>query len=123
MKSFSAIAVGAVIVAAWPGAPQGAGAFDADGTYMVHGTGQSTCREWLIDRRIGDAGAWQLQQWVLGYVTAYNEFVRGPADIIDGLQAEGLFSWFDAHCGTNQTDVLSSAIRTLISERLAASGG
>ena len=59
-KSFPAIAVCAVIVAAWLGAPQGTRAFDADGTYMVHGTGQSTCREWLIDRRIGDVGAWQL---------------------------------------------------------------
>mgnify|MGYP000654502357 CR=1 FL=1 len=39
------------------------------------------------------------------------------------LQAEGLFEWFDAHCGANQTDVLSAAIRTLISERLAATGG
>jgi len=60
---------------------------------------------------------------VLGYVTAYNNFVRGPADIIEGMQAEGLFEWFDAHCGANQTDVLSAAIRTLISERLAATGG
>ena len=123
MKPYSAIVVGAVILMAWLGSPQGTRAFDADGTYIVHGTGQSTCREWLIDRRIGDAGAWQLQQWMLGYITAYNEFVRGPADIIDGLQAEGLFDWFDAHCGANQTDELSSAIRTLIGERLAAAGG
>ena len=121
MMTFRAIAICAAWALSAAVAPGRSLAFDADGTYMVHGSGQTTCREWLIDARIGDSGAWQLQQWVLGYLTAYNEFVRGPADIADGMGSEGVFNWIDTHCGASQGDSLGQAVRAMISERLAAS--
>ena len=120
MKTFRTIAICTAFVATAAMAPAPSQAYDPDGTYVVHGSGQTTCREWLIDARIGDSGAWQLQQWVLGYLTAYNEFVRGPADIADGMGADGVFNWIDTYCGASQGDNLGQAVRAMISERLAA---
>lgn len=94
-----------------------AAAFDGDGRYTVHGSGASSCRDWVIDRRIDDAGAWQLQQWVLGYLTAYNEWVRGKADIVEGLDAEGALAWIDTYCGGELDRTLGDALGALVHER------
>jgi hypothetical protein len=120
MRTIRTIAICTAVIASVAVVPVPSLAFDADGTYMVHGSGQTTCREWLIDSRIGDSGAWQLQQWVLGYLTAYNEFVRGPADIAEGMGADGVFAWIDTYCGASQADNLGQSVRAMISERLAA---
>ena len=39
MKSVNAIVVFAAISMSWFGSPLGVNAFDADGTYIAHGTG------------------------------------------------------------------------------------
>ncbi len=96
-----------------------AAAFDAEGTYVVHGTGQSPCSEWSVDRMVAGTGVWQLQQWVLGYLSAYNALTRGSADIAGELGAEGLFAWLDDYCGGAQATVLSVAVQDFIRERRA----
>ena len=95
----------------------GAAAFDKQGQYIVHGAGDTSCREWIADRGLNDAGAWQLQQWLLGYLTAYNEWVRGRADILEGTDAPGFFSDVDKYCAANQVDTLSDAVVSLVTER------
>ena len=105
---------------AWLAVAAPAAAFDADGTYIVHGTGQAPCSEWTADRMIAGAGAWQLQQWLLGYLTAYNEWVRGGADIAGSLGAEGVFTWVDDYCGRDRTRKLSEAVQALVRAQLTA---
>lgn len=97
----------------------GAAAFDPDGTYVVHGTGQAPCSEWSVDRMVAGSGAWQLQQWVLGYLTAYNELTRGSADIAGELGAEGVFAWLDDACGGAPETSLAAALQDFIRERRA----
>ncbi len=95
-----------------------ASAFDKQGKYIVHGAGDNTsCREWAIDRNLDDAGSWQLKQWLLGYLTAYNEWVRGSADIVENSDAESVFTAVDEYCGANQTKSLSDAVLAFVDER------
>ncbi len=107
MSRFVALALAACLAA-------GAAAFDADGSYVVHGTGQSPCSEWSVDRMVAGSGAWQLQQWVLGYMTAYNELIRGSADIAGEAGAEGVFAWLDDYCGGAPATTLSVAVQDFI---------
>lgn len=95
----------------------GAAAFDKEGKYVVHGAGEISCREWIVDRNLDDAGAWQLQQWLLGYVTAYNEWVRGSADVLEDSDATGFFTTVDEYCGANQSNSVFDAVAAFVDER------
>lgn len=95
----------------------GATAFDRTGKYTVHGAGETGCREWMVDRNAADAGAWQLQQWLLGYMTAYNEWVRGKEDILGDIDANAFFAEVDDYCGANQTDTVYDAAAAFVEER------
>ena len=46
-----------------------AGAADKSGNYTTFGAGNNTCESWLKERGKGEPRAWQLQQWLLGYVS------------------------------------------------------
>ncbi|HEX9768641.1 MAG TPA: hypothetical protein VGA50_05655 [Kiloniellales bacterium] len=106
---------------AWLAVAVPAAAFDGEGKYIVHGTGQAPCAEWTADRMIAGAGAWQQQQWLLGYLTAYNEWVGGSADIAGSLGADGVFSWVDDFCGRDRTRSLGAAVQDLVRTQRAAS--
>ena len=95
----------------------GAAAFDKEGKYTVHGAGDSDCREWMVDRNLADAGAWQLQQWLLGYVTAYNEWVRGSIDVLGDIDAKAFFAEVDDYCGANQNKTLYDAVADFVEQR------
>jgi hypothetical protein len=110
----------ALLGLAWLAVAAPAAAFDADGTYIVHGTGQAPCSEWTADRMIAGAGAWQQQQWLLGYLTAYNEWVSGSADVVGALDAEGIFSWVDDYCARDRTQKLSDAVQDLVRAQLTS---
>ena len=91
--------------------------FSESGQYVVHGSGNASCREWISDRERDDAGAWQLEQWLLGYLTAYNERVSGFADIAENMEGAVTFEWFDSWCAGEPTESLAGAASAFVAER------
>ena len=95
-----------------------AGVVGAD-SVIVQGVGQESCEVWLDERQTALATgtpAWYHEQWVLGYITAFNRFVHDDSDVAVNLSEEKLFAWLDQYCSENPQQILSVAAEALISE-------
>lgn len=92
----------------------GAEAADASGTYTTFGTGNITCERWLEDRKKDDAPKWQRQEWLLGYLSAYNNWVHRGQNVAEGRDDKSLFAWIDTYCREHTGDLLATATENLI---------
>jgi hypothetical protein len=104
----------AIGMGAGMGAGGGARAADPDGYYTIQGVGIETCEAWLGERLEDGAIAWYKQQWVLGYLTAFNRWAHDKEDIAAGLTSEQLFEWVDNYCQLNTRQTLALATEALI---------
>lgn len=97
-----------------------AGASDSRGSYMVYGAGTVSCGKWTEVRklRVGVAG----EQWLAGFVTAFNLYGFGGEDAANGIDMSGLAGWIDNYCQKNPLDNLSRAAESLVTELLVKSG-
>ena len=91
-----------------------AGAADEEGRYTTFGAGNKTCESWRVEREKGEPRAWQLQQWLLGYVSAYNNWVHKGRNVADGTNAKGMFAWIDKYCADRPRDLLATVVEELI---------
>ena len=64
------------------------------------------------------AEAWELADaaWLLGYITASNEFGPGSSDLTRATDVEGLKSWVDNYCTAHPLKTLAEAARSLTHE-------
>jgi hypothetical protein len=81
----------------------------------VLGQGNLSCSSW-IERRAGDAlDAATMTAWVLGYITAFNQYVSDPqGDISTGQNTKELTAWIDDYCRRNPADNFYNASAALI---------
>lgn len=91
-----------------------AGAADKLGRYTTFGAGNNSCESWQKEREKGDSRAWQLQQWLLGYVSAYNNWVHTGQNVANGTNAKGMFTWVDKYCADRPRDILATVVEELI---------
>ena len=92
-------------------------AVDADGVFFNRGTGVDTCAEWKKDRQPEGSMAHLRTQWLLGFITAYNEHVwHRSKDVADGTNAEGLLGWVDNYCAAHPLDKVAAAADALVNE-------
>jgi hypothetical protein len=83
----------------------------------VLGQGNVSCGSWLNDRKGDDANASSRIAWVLGYVTAFNQYESKPAgDISEGKGTEEIMAWIDKYCGQHPRDNLYRASAALVEE-------
>ncbi len=83
--------------------------------YDVVGPGAISCGSWLDARRQPEqALALSDSDWVLGYITAYNEYVAGDGHIDRGTDAEGIDAWIDKYCLARPLDTVADAARALV---------
>jgi hypothetical protein len=81
----------------------------------VLGQGNITCDSWL-ERRQGDqperAAA---TAWLLGYITAFNQYQAAPRrDVSGGKSTEDLTAWIDGYCRENPSNDLYRASIALV---------
>jgi len=98
------------------GAHAAARAADPEGYYTIQGVGIETCEVWLGERLSDGPTAWYHQQWVLGYVTAFNRWVHDGSDVALNLSTDKLFSWIDEYCHRNPEQSLSLATEAMVWE-------
>ena len=81
----------------------------------VLGQGNLSCTSWA-ERRSGDGiDAATMTAWVLGYVTAYNQYGADPKlDISGGQKTEDINKWVDDYCKQNATESLYNASAALL---------
>ena len=85
--------------------------------HAVLGQGNISCSSWLNDHKGNDALASSRIAWVLGYVTAFNEYESNPTrDVSGGKSTEEITAWIDSYCGQHPTDTLYRASAALVDE-------
>ncbi len=89
-------------------------AADPSGFYTIQGVGIETCEAWLGERYEDGPITWYKQQWVLGYLTAYNRWVHDGSNVSKELTSEKLFDWLDDYCQVNSRQTLSLATEALV---------
>ena len=83
----------------------------------VLGQGNVSCGSWLNDRKVDDAQASSKIAWVLGYVTAFNQYESKPVgDVSGGKGTEEIMVWIDNYCGQHPSDNLYRASAALVDE-------
>jgi hypothetical protein len=88
----------------------------AQDSYQIFGPGVGTCSSWTEARRTGGAPQRIASAWVLGYLTAYNEFVAADGNVAPGADSEAVLGWIDNYCGAHPQDNLALATRSLVDE-------
>lgn len=86
-------------------------------TFETLGAGAQSCGSWTEDRRASnDLVAVTKLMWVLGYATAYNEFVSQDGKATQGTDSAGMAAWIDSYCLAHPLDDLSRAAHALVHE-------
>jgi len=83
----------------------------------VLGQGNVSCGTWL-ENRSGDSVPIEARiAWILGYITAFNQYGSKPeGDVTGGKGTEQIMAWIDNHCRRHPTDNLHKASATLVDE-------
>lgn len=122
----SAAVLGAVVVAVAGHAV----AADDPALIAIVGAGQESCGGWTDGRRNPGTPEAELRNvarvhWVLGYITANNYLLpadRGPKNIAEGTDHNGIMAWIDNYCAANPLVGLHSATDALVAELWARWG-
>ena len=123
--------VGALLFSAGSAWKAEAGAVDHQvGVYKNLGAGSISCGTWTKDSNAHSrdpqnsifAAFWHVNQnWVLGYITAFNawgplEKRPGASDISKGTNSDGITAWIDNWCRANPLEDITTGAIYLIEE-------
>jgi hypothetical protein len=85
--------------------------------YEILGPGATSCADWASQRQLPDhALALANQGWVLGYVTAYNEYLASDGNVAAGADSDAIAAWIDTYCAAHPLDDLAHAARALVED-------
>ncbi len=89
-------------------------AADKDGAYVSFGVGTSSCTGWTTARAADDVRTVQYQEWLLGYISAYNNWVHKGQNVAGNMDKKGIFAWINNYCRENGADLLAQAAENLM---------
>jgi len=87
---------------------------DANGQYMVLGTGGSSCGTWASDHSPLTVTGQAEDSWILGYVTAFNVWGAGTSNASGDTDNAGITSWVTNYCQAHPLDTVFVAARSLL---------
>jgi hypothetical protein len=83
----------------------------------VLGQGNVSCGSWLQNRRGDDAQVAARTAWILGYITAFNQYGAKPqGDVSGGKDTEEMAAWIDDYCRRHPADNVYRASAALVDE-------
>ena len=83
----------------------------------VLGQGNISCGSWIENRRDNNPLAATRTAWVLGFITAFNQYGTKPQrDVSGGKDTEVLMARIDDHCKRHPLDNLYKAAAALVDE-------
>jgi hypothetical protein len=83
----------------------------------VLGQGNISCGSWIENRRDNNPLAATRTAWVLGFITAFNQYGAKPQrDVSGGKDTEVLMARIDDHCKRHPLDNLYKASAALVDE-------
>jgi hypothetical protein len=89
----------------------------------VLGHGNVSCASWLESRKRGDVEVAARTAWVLGYITAFNQYgYKLQGDVSGGKETEEMAAWIDAYCIQYPAANVYRAAAALVDELRAKAG-
>jgi hypothetical protein len=89
----------------------------------VLGQGNVSCDVWLDSRSGDDVQIAARIAWILGYITAYNQYALKPeGDVSGGRNTQEIVNWIAGYCSEHPSDNLYSASAALIDQYKKAGG-
>jgi hypothetical protein len=83
----------------------------------VLGQGNVSCGAWLENRKGDDGQVSARTAWILGYITAFNQYGSKPqGDVSGGKDTEEMAAWIDGYCRRHPADNLYRASAVLIDD-------
>jgi|SRR5208337_1886546 len=83
----------------------------------VLGQGNISCHSWIESRGDNNPLAATRTAWVLGFVTAFNQYVsKSEGDVSGGKDTEALMAKIDDYCKQHPLDNLYNASAALVDE-------
>jgi hypothetical protein len=107
----AAVAASALL---WAGASSA-----APNTYTVLAFGNLSCGNYLSHRQSeadGDLISDAMFAWLMGYLTAYNDYGPGDGNITGNTDSSGVQAWLDSYCQAHPLDRLVAAAQALVAE-------
>lgn len=87
-------------------------------SYRLIGAGAASCSEWTQYKLQDDPARYGALDWVLGYLSAFNNYAYPDGDIAHGYEVDQIAGWIDQYCERNRADTIAGATDALI-QRLA----
>ncbi|HLY47493.1 MAG TPA: hypothetical protein VKQ73_18085 [Stellaceae bacterium] len=95
----------------------------ADAKIAILGRGNDSCGEWTQERQKRSWLGAALEQWVLGFFSAYNAYGQTiNGDVTKGTDPYGVMAWIDNYCNAHPLDPIDFAAGHLLVELRARSG-
>lgn len=83
------------------------------------GQGNVSCSSWIERRAAAEDEAGTMTAWILGYITAFNQYSSDRVtDVSGGQDTDALTGWIDRYCEANPTANLHKASAALVEELL-----
>ncbi|HUJ03106.1 MAG TPA: hypothetical protein VLW75_05680 [Rhizomicrobium sp.] len=80
----------------------------------VYGPGTTKCHLWKSDQEVGGGPAYMEKIWVLGFLTAYNNYMVHDRPGLSTEDTPVFFKWIDDYCAENPDETLAVATAKLI---------
>ena len=87
-------------------------AYDSAG-FVSFGVGNKRCGQYTADARQPERG-FVYETWLSGYLTAFNAYNPGTADVLTGTDFDGAVVWIKDYCREHPTVVVHAAAVKLI---------
>lgn len=84
-----------------------------DDRFAVFSVGADSCSHYLSARQQGNEAFLPYQQWLLGYLSAFNAIVADTYDILGGHKNRHWIDWLDRYCKRHPGESLVSASAAL----------
>ena len=81
-------------------------------TFEILGAGASSCGTWTQDRHDNQWG--EDLEWVLGFMSAYNDYASADHQMTKGTDSAGVAAWMDNYCQAHPLDTIADGTPPLI---------
>src|SRR5437016_2491205 len=85
-----------------------ASASDETGEYQVMGMGSRSCG-WFVSAHDTDEWRFEIMQWILGYLTAFNVITPNTYSIQGNADTKGLELWISNYCQAHPLESIATA--------------
>lgn len=80
----------------------------------IYGPGTTECHLWTSDQGVGGGAAYMEKIWVLGFLSAYNNYMVHDRPSLSTEDTPFFFKWISDYCADHPSETLGVATARLV---------